>query len=241
VEVNHFRYGQPNDWATGIAQFEGAMRSRVPSDILDVMVPKFTTSNPNTDMTLLIAFLDAASSFYGYSMMTLCGFPSIRIEGTVEDWTSILTRIARIKELIPVLADYCDTITPIVEQIAFTVSCKPEEVPTAFWKSMYKVNGGSGGPYINGWLTSFVAYVCGRKDKGMTLRSKEDLDWTVGGSFRGLHTYNFPSHISTVPFVWNYLGAEIPMSWQAGIIGCEVRDGHYTPVLGFRVVELNAR
>ncbi len=57
----------------------------------------------------------------------------------------------------------------------------------------------------------------------------------------GWRTDSFPSHISKVPFIWEYERElprrEIPMIFSAGVYGVEYQNDFLTPKLGFGVFE----
>lgn len=234
VSIDHFVYGRPNDWAAGISQFDAKMRELVPSNIPDLMLPDFSTADANANVALLVSFLDAASPFYDYGMSTCCGFPAIRVDGTVEDWQAMVDRVPQLAAKFPPLDAYFFHVLGVLKRIVRTLE-HPDDPDMDFWRSMFKIGGGSGGPYINGWITSFIGYT--EAHDGQRLRKPESLAWSVTRSFGGLTTGDLPSHVATVPFEWDYLGTKIPMLWQAGVMGCEVIDGFYTPTLGFRVLE----
>lgn len=50
---------------------------------------------------------------------------------------------------------------------------------------------------------------------------------------------DFPNGISTVPFVWRYLGEDIKMEFSGGFVGVsqDAESGALTPELGWAVVE----
>jgi hypothetical protein len=49
----------------------------------------------------------------------------------------------------------------------------------------------------------------------------------------------FPSHVSTVPFVWDYVGTRYDMTFAAGVTGVDFDDDTFlAPRLGYAVVEV---
>jgi hypothetical protein len=111
-----------------------------------------------------------------------------------------------------------------------------------FWHSIYKASDQSGGPYVTGWITAFFAYIQtpdGAKFKGQT-GSADPFNWRSLMSDRrhGYPTNQFPSHLSTVPFVWDYFDTLYSMKFAAGITGVDYDDDTYlAPQLGFVVAE----
>jgi hypothetical protein len=224
VYINEFVYGQPNDWGQGIAQFKPELEARVPSNILQHTVKTFSTSTPEVDISLLMTFMDAASPFYSYRMVTLCGIPDIKLLGTVDDWSSIRASVMTFQAWFPALEPYLTRLTETLTKIINTYFLGMTDI--SFWRNIYKIGGGSGGPYISGWITDLFAYSYDNKTPRLL-------------TYRGhITTDNMPTHISTVPFTWEYFGTEIPMLFVTGIMGIEIdEEGFYTPKLGFGVIE----
>ena len=239
VQVNDFVYGQQNDWTAGVAQFDAALREKVPDGIMDRSLLRFSTSTPETDVTLLLTFMDAASPFYDYRMETMCGIPAIRLEGTAEDWRKIQKGAAALSEAFPALQAYFNGLLPILKEIADTAEGKAPDLQ--FWENMFKENGGSGGPYISGWMANFLCYkyipassALGRTHQVPQLRD----DAAFARRSYGITSSCIPAHISQVDFIWEYYDREIPMQFAAGILGVEKdADGFYCPRLGFAIIE----
>lgn len=234
VEVP-FSYEGPNDWAAGIQMFDGELRSRVPDGIMEHLLPKFSTSTQESDIALLVAFMDAASPYYEYGMCTMCGIPRIRLEGTPDDWKTLVVKAQALSEVFSKdLGLYFEHLLPVLSTLS--KAANGQDVGMAFWKSMVKVDGGSGGPYVSGWLTAFwnyVSYARGKivpKDKGM-------YDWSKLGPMHGLRPDSFTSHVTRVNFEWNYYGRLIPMGLVSGVIGVEMDGDFLCPQLGFGVIE----
>lgn len=74
-----------------------ALKARVPSNV-DDFIPKFSTTTPAVTLAMNVAFCDLVSPYYEYFTM-MCGFPSIRIEGTEADWTLVLSKLQNLTGL----------------------------------------------------------------------------------------------------------------------------------------------
>jgi hypothetical protein len=102
-----------------------------------------------------------------------------------------------------------------------------------FWRSLYKYNSDSGSPWVTGWINAFFAFTYG--PDGAT--PKENYRWKEQRHDAKILPDMFPSHVSCVPFVWEYFGRNIDMTFAAGILGVDNNDGLLAPRLGFTVVE----
>lgn len=238
VFVNEFLYGSPdNDWARGIELFRPELKTRVPSMVMAHALPAFSTRDAISDVAHLVAFLDAASPFYEYVMYTCCGIPAIRLEGRPEDWDTLAASARALRDdFAEDLGAYFDILGPVLDTLAR--AAHGEDVGTEFWQSMVKVAGDSGGPYVTGWITAFWNYV--HSSDQLTVKDQCFHDWRREEAFHGLHPSQFTSHVSVVPFEWNYYNQKIPMVLASGILSVVVEDGFYCPRLGWAVIERRA-
>lgn len=232
VRDDSLRYGEPNDWARSINLIRDPLRQRVPQATIDLLLPQFSTGTEESSTALLVLFLNMVSNYYGLMWHTLCGIPEVKIDGTAEDWNTIATHIEMIQREFPPLHNYCRDLLPVVQEIRDTVITGTPDIQ--FWKSIYKYNGGSGGPYINGWITAFLAHRT--TPEGFELR--QDLNWqkNTKSSFSGLTADDLPVHLSVVPFKWDYYGEMRNMAFLSGFLGIN-HDRYLTPRLGFGVLE----
>jgi hypothetical protein len=221
-----------NQWGRSINLVREPMREMVPQPTIDLMLPHFSTSTPEDETAMLVLFLNMVANYYGLMWHTVCGIPAVRVEGDAADWWTVVDHAELAQQEFGELGPYFTDLLPVLREIAGTVD--GNEPDPDFWHSIYKYGGGSGGPYINGWITAFFAHKM--YPSGFALR--DDLDWrgNASGSFSGLVSSDLPVHISRVPFVWNYYGNLINMAFVSGVMGVE-HDGFLAPQLGFGVLE----
>lgn len=241
VEVNDFAYGSSsNDWLRGISKFRNMLAERVPSDVLSYMTPKFSQGTLETEVAHLVSFMDAASKYYDYGMSTMCGIPEFRIEGTADDWNTILGSVKKLKEVLPGLGVYFNHLSNVLVEIVNTVD--GNKINLDFWKSIYKVDDGSGGPYSNGWFNHFYAHIYSQDWKtrqAQTILKDNDKQFSISRGFGGFKLNQFPSNLSVVEFEWDYYGQLIPMSFVGGVTSVGYEDGFLKPSLGVSVLERN--
>ncbi len=236
VRVDHFVYENENPWLEGIVQFRDKLAECVPSTTLEYMLPKFSNGSLETEVAHLVSFMDAASNHYDYSMTTMCGIPSFKLEGTADDWNSVIKTATKLKELLPGLNLYFTNLIPILNEIRNTSD--GNKVDHDFWSSIYKKQGSSGGPYSNGWFNNLYAYIhysewsTGKHVVQLKKPEQYNDRFSINSKLN-----NFPSNLSVVPFTWNYLAIQIPMTFIAGVCSVELNDGFLTPKLGVMVAE----
>ena len=69
-----------------------------------------------TDKKSRIVLLDAMQSYFEYVVHTLCGIPTITLEGTQEDWKDLAARVQGFREF--GLELWLDVLSPILDQFA---------------------------------------------------------------------------------------------------------------------------
>lgn len=93
--------------------------------------------------------------------------------------------------------------------------------------------------YVTGWITSFFAYL--QTDDGPKLKDefgfKDPFDWRsrMSHGLSGYTTNRFPSHVSTLPFIWHCFGTRYNMVFAVGVTGVDFDDDTFlAPRLGVR-------
>lgn len=217
-------------WLPAIGLYRPLLAEHIPEETQQMFLPEYSTTTYISNAALLLSFMDAASPYYDYRMRTLCGIPRVKLEGDKEDWDLLVSRTQELSRAFVGLSEYFSNLIPVLQEVTSAFDGNTNE---EFWMSLYKRGGGSGGPYVQGWITSLVAHVGDR--------SRNHFDWRRSfGSFGGLNVGDFPPHLSQIDFIWEYLGSEIPMSFVSGVLDVSVKDGYLTPELGVGVVERHA-
>ncbi len=225
-------YGEKNDWLRSINLIRDPLRDNVPEEALNLFLPRFSTLTPESETAILVAFMDAVSSYYKFRWMTMCGIPSVRLEGEVADCELLMLSAVTLSEIFTELKGYFSDLLSVLREILRTV--KGEGMSREFWKSIYKYDNGSGGPYVSGWITALTAYL----NTPGGPEPKREFNWeSLIDGWGGYGTNDFPSHVSRVGFVWDYYGKKIPMAFVTGVLGTELDNGFLAPKLGVGVVE----
>ncbi|TDL21603.1 hypothetical protein BD410DRAFT_724129, partial [Rickenella mellea] len=86
-----------------------------------------------------------------------CGIPSITLQGTAADWSSLAFRIEKIDafELGPEVSAWCCLLRPVLAQFIAAF----DHVDLPFWSTICSyMPGGSGPTFVGGWITAFCAW-----------------------------------------------------------------------------------
>jgi hypothetical protein len=252
VKRDDFVKGSPeNPWTEVFSAFSKSIAKHLGATTHELLLPQFSTTGVNERAAAEIVLLDAMQSYFTYVLKTRCGIPHITLEGTSDDWDVLLHRVKRLSQY--KLKWWIDLLVPILNQ--FTEASQGRANP-AFWQSIYKENGGSGGPYISGWINAFFPYLKDWK----TGKASRQNDWLTKGDrtlqqlvnggterespdfFRGICGEQIPGGLSKTPFVWEYLGRTIPMEFLGGFVG--VKQGSESlslrPEIGWAIREAAA-
>eukprot|EP01155_Anaeramoeba_flamelloides_P044965 Anaeramoba_flamelloidesc38605_g1_i2.p1 GENE.c38605_g1_i2~~c38605_g1_i2.p1 ORF type:complete len:276 (-),score=64.72 c38605_g1_i2:141-968(-) len=91
--------GQKNSpWEEGFAQISEVLKNKLGEEMYDLLVPEYSTTTPTITTTYQITLMDTVKSYYKYKMKRGCGIPSISLEGTLEDWQLIRSKVQKFRE-----------------------------------------------------------------------------------------------------------------------------------------------
>lgn len=196
-----------NDWEGVFSEFSGKICQHIGEATHQLIVADFSTTGSVERAASEIVLLEAMQSYFDYELSTKCGIPSIKLEGTPEDWRSIVERVAKFADF--GLDWWVNPLLPILREF---VSAAEGKANTEFWDSIYKYRGaeGSGGPSITGWIAKLFPYtVLDRRNACL----EGDLSPVIKS--RGF----FPNLPSKAPFIWDYHDTKYEMEFVAGLIG----------------------
>ncbi len=237
VQRNDFVKGKPdNPWPEVIEDFSSQLRERI-GKRHDLLVSEFSTTGPMERFVSQVVLMDTVKSFYEYKFYTLCGIPQITLEGHASDWYSVRDRARALREFD--LSWWVDALMPVLDGL---VAAAEGTIDVDFWRSMYKLEQMSGGPYVTGWIQTLFPYVEGyvETDDAPQRALKRNGYIANWHSEHGPKTTDFPSGLSSVPFQWQYLDQRLEMSLLGGFVGLtqDYASGTLTPKLGWAVREL---
>jgi hypothetical protein len=228
VYRNEFVKGSPeNDWPGVFAEFSEAIRAHI-GDTHGLIVANFSTTGPVERAASEVVLLDAMQAFFSYEVVTMCGIPSITLEGTADDWRKIAGRVQEFRHFD--LAWWVDMLQPLLEQFAAAADGR---VDHGFWKSIYKWKGsdGSGSPHVSGWILKLFPYVANPEAKYAAFSGRESVapplrrnPWLCAPpSSDGPVRDDFPGLPAKAPFKWKIgpPGSEVvfDMEFIGGLVG----------------------
>ena len=226
VQRNDFVKGEKNNWEDVFPDFTKQIKTFIGDNNYDAIQGSFSTTDATTKVAFEIAMMDAMKNYFDYGMSTMCGIPEITLEGTTEDWKSIVEKTKKIADYD--LEWWTKDLIPILKQF---VNASEDKVDREFWQSFFKLDDMSGGPYINGHILNFFPY-CQNYKHEIEKRVINKNGWGGGG----LTTNSFTGGLSSVPFIWLYYGQTFPMGFVSGFIGMETDRESIKPNISWAVL-----
>lgn len=229
VRRDNFIKGSPsNDWEGCFDEFSNKLETYIGKK-RDLIVSSFSTTGKVEKAASQVILMDAMQSYFDYKLSTLCGFPSITLEGTIEDWKNIKSRVICMNEF--GLWWWTDHLLPVIDKIIDSVD---GDVDIEFWRSFLKVSGGSGGPHVSGWINTLFPYLDDNR-KNYAIEYSKYLNRPFDG---GPNPDDFPIGLSSVPFKWEYYDITYNMRFVGGIIGVsQSEDLTVRPEAGWAIID----
>eukprot|EP01043_Picozoa_sp_COSAG02_P074974 COSAG02_NODE_15247_length_1190_cov_1.191567_1_plen_311_part_10 len=78
-----------HDWPGVVAEFSEQIESNTLADATKCMATDFSTTTAAEKVAGQMTVMHAMEKFFDYRMCTMCGFPSITLEGSADDWHSV--------------------------------------------------------------------------------------------------------------------------------------------------------
>jgi len=122
------------DWSDIVKEFVEQIDKNTKDHIAALLEPKFSTTTTCSHTAGMVSIMSAMKHYFDYDLcMCKCGYPSITIEGTVEDWKLV-------KEKTEALSKYdlewwTSELIPIIDQFIKARKGTPEY---SFWLRMVR-------------------------------------------------------------------------------------------------------
>ena len=219
--------------------FSSQVGKRLGSTMYDLLVGSFSTSTPTDVAVREITVMTSMQKYFGYYGRCCCGIPYISLEGTEEDWESLLSRtiVLGTKMLPDFWKQWGSVLIPVLEEIVGAVKGKdnPE-----FWQKFVKEvedpwQGSGGYNTLNGWINNLVPYWGRSVNPHMKPWQNVSPKHKDGGP-----TDQLPSCVEKTPVNWDDNGTNRDFEFHAGVIGFiqDSTSSAIKPVTGYYVIEL---
>lgn len=223
-----------NAWNEVIDEFKFEISKRTNNNVADLFQANFTSTNEYSKIVSQIVLMDSMKSYFDFKISTLCGIPEIRLIGTKQDWLNVKSKTEELLELMPRLKKvWLESLNEILNHF---IDAYDDKIDYLFWNEIYKKTGGSGGPFISGWIIALFPYLDHNEENPYVFSEKK---WkNINDNDCGITTNSFYYHMNNVPFIWNYFGNEIKMIFIGGLVGIRYEtDKSLTPLFAYSIVQ----
>lgn len=238
IHRNEFLKGsQMNDWGGAIDEFGDLLKKHVKPAPQKVFGKRFSTTTRSEELCGHLTAMAMCKHFFDFRCMTMCGFPTVTLLGTLDDWKELRSEgEAAIRDLCSsdVAEPWLQAMLPVLDQF---IRAYQGQVDAVYWNSMIKRGGrhGSGGySGFTGWFNVFFPIIRNRFNK-FCVPYRNDIDYAGAGlkeswtSFRNIEendrkfdvqdTSDYPKGTDQIPMTWAYYDLEFPMEFVNGFIG----------------------
>lgn len=194
-----------NDWSTIFPEFTEKISKIIGDDKTQLVVQDFTTTNIYSKMAMQTVLMGTLQNYFEYTVLTRCGIPEFNILGDIYDYKKILTKIQEYKNVFD-LDWWVNKLEDIITKFMNIVD--PNKESDVEWlNSFYKFETQSGGDIINGHVLGLFSYL--KNEDGDFVQNNPNSTY---GEYIEVKTNSFPSGITSVPFLFDYLGNHITMN-----------------------------
>jgi hypothetical protein len=239
-----FVWGSPdNTWEDVFPEFAHKIGVNTSPELVQLMECDFTTSAPTDIMASQITLMSTCRHYFNYLMRMGCGFPSITLTGTPDDWVRLRAKAEQLTRF--GLKWWTDELLLVLDEF---VHASTGEVNKDFWSAMCNFAGASGkkGAPITGWLQVFYPYLTQNASPKMHKNRylgqyRKEMDSVGRWNFRkGVRLSDIPSSMAAAPVkIEDLATGEIhDVQFVAGI-SCVTEDpetGTLTPHTGWAVL-----
>lgn len=231
-------YSPLMDWDTLLNGFDIQIAENTKGNIADIMRADFSTTGNTERITSQVTLMSAVKSYFDFAAIhTICGIPTITIEGTLDDWRKIIKKVESLRDYD--LGWWVDDLKPILQEF---VNASEGNVNKDFWQNIVKkdrpesMKNGAGcgvkdATKFDGWFLKFMPFDKDGRTPDTVVYGRNDM---------------LPSVVSA-PFTYIVKDAtgniisKTPMEIMSGFVGIDVNENTYTmrPHIGWMVSEKN--
>ena len=231
-------YSPLMDWDTLLNGFDIQIAENTKGNIADFMRADFSTTGNTERITSQVTLMSAVKSYFDFAAIhTICGIPTITIEGTPDDWRKIIKKVESLRDYD--LGWWVDDLKPILQEF---VNASEGNVNKDFWQNIVKkdrpesMKNGAGcgvkdATKFDCWFLKFMPFDKDGRTPDAVVYGRNDM---------------LPSVVSA-PFTYvvkdstGNIFSKTPMEIMSGFVGIDVNENTYTmrPHIGWMVSEKN--
>ena len=232
-----FEKATREDWKNIIGEFIEKIKENMGENIVKNLESNFSTTSDVTLVTSQITIMSAIKNYFVFELMSMeCGISSITLEGSLEDWQKIKSKIEFLSKKEFELTWWTEHLLSIIDKIILTKKFYNEnktinEEIYIFWKDMIKIKDIKGlyKPTIimDGWIIKLIPDLSEKEPKVY-----EELD-----------ERSVPDQIINCPIELVFISkdnikTEYKCSLASGFYGITQNEINYNvkPVIGYAII-----
>lgn len=212
-------------WPTVMDLFVQKARKNMTHEARDKYTATFSTTNKYQKFSYDVVLMETTQNFFDFVYRTRCGIPSIRLNGTLEDWKHLKEKSIEAIRIVN-HPRWREKIEEILNQIllAFSAEESDRQRTAEFFGSIFKYeqNRGSGCDHITGWIAYFFPFEVIRYRSEVKLLPVDEMAKRSVGTFQ--HS------VASAPFIWINVNVKYQMRVFSGQIGSRVNPDGYLQV-----------
>lgn len=128
----------------------------VDKNLRDWILPAFSTTTQSDTTVSAIIMMASMKTYFAFACETMCGIPSVTLDGTKQDWLEIQKRLEFLDGFGEPTRLWATMLRPVLSKFIAAFDGETDDV---FWGHIASpVHFGSGSPTIGGWITAFCAF-----------------------------------------------------------------------------------
>ena len=190
-------------WQEVIDNFVGGIKSYVGEEMISNLQSDFTTTEEVTLATSQATIMSSMKNFFEFDLaMGGCGISSIILEGTLEDWEKIKSKLNYLSQNDFGLNWWIKHLIQIIDKIIMTKNYYKQNKNInnelkKFWKNIIRIKDEKNDfydPYtINGWIINFIPNLSEDNPKIFSEMKKDDIPDQIISCPLKLTVYNLNS------------------------------------------------
>lgn len=203
----------PNSpWDKAFKDFGKQIAAHAGPELTQALTADFSTTTDITRIASQITLMDALKPYFEFVVRYMgCGIPEVTLEGTPQDWESVLSKTQALRKY--KLDWWIDELEPVLKQF---VQASKGKIDQEFWKAMFKmhtIKAYGARDVVDGWMVKFYPY----NKTGQRNNLKE---------LRGFN--NLPNEIVKVDVKYiDENNLETPLELWAGFVGLEQNNATF--------------
>ena len=194
-------------------------------DLRDFVMPDFSTTTETDRAVASILFMGSLQAYFKFGFRSMCGIPSVTLQGERGDWEKMLLRLEKLPQLGKEPTQFYNLLKPVLSRFVRTFDEPENDDIVDFWAKIAHERRGSGTHTLSGWLTAF----CFWNGEGICMYNVRESSQAAALCLDGAYYHTFsmerlPKGWASVPVKLDHHGLITDTVMVAGIMGIQAKS-----------------